>query len=1620
MQSACSTKLWASLASLLMAMSAALVSLASAPASAIISGTVLSGTQSPMWQTNNEVDALATANGVIYAGGTFTRVRPPGTAVGSNQEVSRSYLAAFNASNGSLITSFNVQLDGRVHDLSVSPDGSRLYLAGRFRTVNGATRNRIAAVNIPSGSLVGAFNPNANRPVISVDSTQNAVYLGGDFTSVGGTNQANLAAVSSTTGAVNTAFRPVLGAPEPDPRSDTTPSPRVNTIEVAPDGSRVLAGGSFNSVDGELTGGIVSLDPDDATIEQWLASEEQPINTNCLGRTTKILAVGDVAYVTAEGDPPGCYEGTYAARISDGQMDWNSPCLGASQGLTVMNSVLYKGSHQHDCAFSEGGAFGGYVGGTSRDAFIHYYLVGQDVRDGSFVHWTPNTNAAGNTSVGPHVMANDGDQVIVGGDFTRVNGDLQQSLTRFESNGNQATPAIPGRSFNGDPWPNTPPRIVSYLPVTVQPTAANTLTIEFPAVNDPDSGRLSYSIYRDNQNTAIATLEAESFPWSRPVLRYDDTGLDPGSTHTYRVSASDGTHTSARSTAALGQVASSAPASHSDATSSQDPLLWWRLGDNGNVAADSAATGNATGSFEGGVTRGQPGQMPDDAAVTLDGSTGYVASTQQISAPGAFSQSAWFKTTTTRGGVILAQSDQRTGAGGNTDRVLTLDNNGNIVFAMKSGQGGIFGVGTINTRNQGVTWNDGEWHQVVGTYDGNGNAALYVDGWLQGTAQGTPFDETAVANGMPTSYVRAGYADMSAVQLVFGINFYDNRWPLSDHLDGSIDEVAVYPKALTGTEVQELFAAGVNEELNETAPDPVAPTATFGTTSDGLTASFDGRGSSDSDGTITDYAWDFGDGATDTGAQAQHTYDQPGSYTVQLTVTDNDGLSDTTSAEVTVEQPADPGETTQTVVVENGSQWRWRYLDSDPGASWNDRGFDDAGWDFGNAVFGWGTDVDTSLDIYPTPTDRPRSAHFRTTFDVADASAVTDLDVTSVANDGVVIYVNGTEVVRENMREGDITYRSWADSARNVNTANSNPVEVQVPTGLLVDGTNVIAAETHVNYRNTRDVTFDLQAVLTTAGDPGPGDPVAPTATFGTTSDGLTASFDGRGSSDSDGTITDYAWDFGDGATDTGAQAQHTYDQPGSYTVQLTVTDNDGLSDTTSAEVTVEQPADPGETTQTVVVENGSQWRWRYLDSDPGASWNDRGFDDAGWDFGNAVFGWGTDVDTSLDIYPTPTDRPRSAHFRTTFDVADASAVTDLDVTSVANDGVVIYVNGTEVVRENMREGDITYRSWADSARNVNTANSNPVEVQVPTGLLVDGTNVIAAETHVNYRNTRDVTFDLQAVLTTAGDPGPGDPVAPTATFGTTSDGLTASFDGRGSSDSDGTITDYAWDFGDGATDTGAQAQHTYDQPGSYTVQLTVTDNDGLSDTTSAEVTVEQPADPGETTQTVVVENGSQWRWRYLDSDPGASWNDRGFDDAGWDFGNAVFGWGTDVDTSLDIYPTPTDRPRSAHFRTTFDVADASAVTDLDVTSVANDGVVIYVNGTEVVRENMREGDITYRSWADSARNVNTANSNPVEVQVPTGLLVDGTNVIAAETHVNYRNTRDVTFDLQAVLTTAG
>ena len=87
-------------------------------------------------------------------------------------------------------------------------------------------------------------------------------------------------------------------------------------------------------------------------------------------------------------------------------------------------------------------------------------------------------------------------------------------------------------------------------------------------------------------------------------------------------------------------------------------------------------------------------------------------------------------------------------------------------------------------------------------------------------------------------------------------------------------------------------------------PPTAVMSATPSTGAAPLTVTFDGSGSTDSDGTVTSWAWSFGDGANGTGIQTTHLYSTPGTYAASLTVTDNSGASGTATRSIVVSAPS--------------------------------------------------------------------------------------------------------------------------------------------------------------------------------------------------------------------------------------------------------------------------------------------------------------------------------------------------------------------------------------------------------------------------------------------------------------------------------------------------------------------------------------------------------------------------------------------------------------------------------------------------------------------------------------------------------------------------------------------
>ena len=163
------------------------------------------------------------------------------------------------------------------------------------------------------------------------------------------------------------------------------------------------------------------------------------------------------------------------------------------------------------------------------------------------------------------------------------------------------------------------------------------------------------------------------------------------------------------------------------------------------------------------------------------------------------------------------------------------------------------------------------------------------------------------AFGVSPGTLIAGHSALFSSQTVAGDGTLSSfRWDFGDGGSGS-GATATHTYAHGGPFIVTLTVTdsnGLSSAKSEAITVDNPPTASFkilgGSVIAGVANVYDGSKSSDSDGTLTRFAWSFGDGATATGPKAHHTYTRSGRFAVSLTVTDNDGATDTTTGSIDV------------------------------------------------------------------------------------------------------------------------------------------------------------------------------------------------------------------------------------------------------------------------------------------------------------------------------------------------------------------------------------------------------------------------------------------------------------------------------------------------------------------------------------------------------------------------------------------------------------------------------------------------------------------------------------------------------------------------------------------------
>ena len=161
----------------------------------------------------------------------------------------------------------------------------------------------------------------------------------------------------------------------------------VYTLAVAPDDSQVLLGGYFQTLNGATQNAAGAVDPTTGTVNvPWGATSSRGTPGRAHPTVKNIVISGSTAYLAAEGNGGGCFDGDFAVSLgSTDSLLWQSDCLGATQAVEVINGFLYKGSHAHDCAYTPGG----FPQVSSGSGWVTYHLLDQSTTNGTLGHWTP-------------------------------------------------------------------------------------------------------------------------------------------------------------------------------------------------------------------------------------------------------------------------------------------------------------------------------------------------------------------------------------------------------------------------------------------------------------------------------------------------------------------------------------------------------------------------------------------------------------------------------------------------------------------------------------------------------------------------------------------------------------------------------------------------------------------------------------------------------------------------------------------------------------------------------------------------------------------------------------------------------------------------------------------------------------------------------------------------------------------------------------------------------------------------------------------------------------------------------------------------------------------------------
>jgi PKD repeat protein len=394
----------------------------------------------------------------VYIAGSFTSIA---NKTGTTTPVNQRYLAAYDLQTGRVDTGFRPTFDGSVRAVEASPDGTKLFIAGTFNNVNGVSREKVARLSPTTGSTVSAFafTGQTNNVANALAASNTSVYIGGRFTRINGVPMTGLVAANATTGVIDTGFDNQLSG-----GIGVGGALTVQQLKLTHDDRKLLVVHTGRKIDGQDRLGVGLINVNTKQLLPWRTRLWDQY-LSAVGGIQRIYA-GDIApndeyFVVSSGsggDRPPISDTAIAFPIAGQDFVeplWVSRCFDSVYSVAITETAVYIGGHFQflesptanqpwpgldNVGYGTGQGLSGY--GLGDQVVRRDHLGALDPETGTALEWNPGSNSF----EGDKAMEATSRGLFVGGDGN-IKGGVDTGRVAFFDLASVPAPALPNTTM---------------------------------------------------------------------------------------------------------------------------------------------------------------------------------------------------------------------------------------------------------------------------------------------------------------------------------------------------------------------------------------------------------------------------------------------------------------------------------------------------------------------------------------------------------------------------------------------------------------------------------------------------------------------------------------------------------------------------------------------------------------------------------------------------------------------------------------------------------------------------------------------------------------------------------------------------------------------------------------------------------------------------------------------------------------------------------------------------------------------------------------------------------------------------------------------------------------------